>query len=149
MPESRPDSGPARSPAGRRAEPISYPLNHVVAIVDAPELAGAALHALTDGAFLESEVILTCGVEAADLLHATSGHSGLLDRVLQLADHLGVRNEELEERDEYEQALRRGEFVIRVLAPTEERKQRAAQLLREHGGHFITFQGRFTVEELG
>jgi hypothetical protein len=146
------ESGPARPSAPRTTGPyegsIPYPLNQVVAIVHSPEEATAALHALTNGGFLESEVLLASGAEAADRLHATSGHSGLLDRVLRIADRLGVRDEELEDRDEYEQALRNDEFVVRVLALTEERKQRAAELLRQHGARHVHFKGRFTIEEL-
>lgn len=152
-PEARSDRELARTSADRRAEPsaraIPYPVNHVVGIVRTPEQATSALHALREGGFLESELTLACGVDAADRLHATSGRSGLLGRALLLADRLGVRVEEQEARNEYEHALRDGEFVLLVLAPTEERKQLAAQLLRDHGGHFIQFEGRYTIEELG
>ncbi len=152
MTEPRSDREPARAPAGRHADPhveaVRYPENHVVGIVDTPEQAAAAFHALTDGGFLESEITLACGVEAADRLQASSGRSGLIGRVLQVADRLGVRDEELETKHEYEQALRDGSITFVVLAPTEERKQRAADILREHGGHFINFMGRYTIEQL-
>lgn len=153
MTESRSDRESARPSADRRAEPhaepIPYPVNHIIAIADAPEQAAATLLALMEGGFLESEIMLTVGDEAADRLHETTGHSGLLGRVLQVANRLGVWDEELEKRHEYERALRDGGVVVSVLAPTEERKQRAARLLREHGAHFINFEGRYTIEELG
>jgi hypothetical protein len=152
MTEPRSDREPAREPAARRADPhagaVRYPENHVVAIVDTPEAAAAAVETLTSGGFLESEVTLACGARAADRLRASSGRSGLLGHVIQIADHLGVRTEELETRHQYEEALRDGRFVLTVLAPTEERKDRAAQILRDYGAHFINFKGRFTIEQL-
>ena len=152
MTEPRSDREPARAPADRHADPhveaVRYPENHVVAILDTPEAAAAAVEALTSSGFLESEVTLACGVEAADRLQASSGRSGLLGHVLQIADSLGIRGDELETKHQYEQALRNGGITFVVLAPTEERKQRVAQILREHGGHFINFMGRFTIEQL-
>ena len=91
---------------------------------------------------------LACGAEAADRLQASSGRSGLVGRVLQVADRLGVRGEELETKHQCEQALRGGGVTFVILAPSEERKRRAAEILREHGGHFINFMGRFTIEQL-
>jgi hypothetical protein len=38
---------------------------------------------------------------------------------------------------------------VLVLAPTEERKRRAAEILRQHGRHFINFFGRLAVEQVG
>jgi hypothetical protein len=37
---------------------------------------------------------------------------------------------------------------VSVLAPTEERKQLAARVLRDHGAHWVNFLGRFTIETL-
>jgi hypothetical protein len=37
---------------------------------------------------------------------------------------------------------------VLVLALTEERKQRAAEILRQHGGHFINFFGGLEIERL-
>jgi hypothetical protein len=149
MTEPRSDRQSAPPSAGHHAEPSSYPVNSVVSIVDVPDRAVAAFHALTGGGFLESEITMTAGDGAADRLHETTGHSGLLGRVLQVANRLGVWDEELEQRHEYEAALRDGGIVITVLAPTEERKQRVARILRENGGRYIHFEGRYTIEELG
>jgi hypothetical protein len=35
-----------------------------------------------------------------------------------------------------------------VFLPTEERKRLATDILQQHGGHFINFQGHLTVENL-
>jgi hypothetical protein len=127
---------------------VQYHENHVIGILDTPEAAEAAVRALTGGGFLESEVTVTCGVERADLLRGSTGRSGLIGRVLQVVDRFGGGGEEMDARHQYEQALRDGHLNVLVLAPTEERKRLAADILRQHGGHFINFFGRLTVEKL-
>ena len=107
-----------------------------------------ALEALSTGGFLASEVTDACGEREADRLRASSGRTGLLGHVLRVAEQIGIPNDELETKERYEQALRDGQVVLMVLAPTEERKMRAADLLRAHSGHFINFLGRFTREEI-
>ena len=64
-------------------------------------------------------------------------------------DRFGAAGDEVDARHEYEQALRDGHVNVLVLAPTDERKQRAAEILRQHGGHFINFFGNLQLEQLG
>lgn len=51
-------------------------------------------------------------------------------------------------RRRYEDALRAGSFVLSILAPTEERKERAAETLHAQGARFVNFMGRFTSERI-
>jgi hypothetical protein len=126
----------------------AYPVNHVIGIMPTEKEAITAFDSLIANGFLESEVILGSGPELADRIRATSGRSGLVGRVLQVLDRFGGGGDEIDHRHEYEQALREGAINVRVLAPTEERRQRAAEILRLHGGHFIKFFGRLKIEEL-
>jgi hypothetical protein len=109
----------------------------------------AAVADLTGGGFFDSEVTLACGVEQANRLRDSSGRTGLVGRVLQVVDQYGAGGDELDTKRRYEQALREGHLNVRVLAPTEERKRRAVEVLRKHGGHYINFFGRLTIETLG
>ena len=54
-----------------------YPVNHVVGVIDTPAGARAAVEALTTGGFLASEVHVACGNDAAAVLQATTGRTGL------------------------------------------------------------------------
>jgi hypothetical protein len=127
----------------------AYPLNHVISIMPAEVQAISAFDSLIANGFLESEVALGSGPELADRIRATSGRSGLVGRILQVLDRMGAAGDEIDDRHEYEQALREGAVTLLVLAPTAERKQRAAEILRLHGGHFIHFFGRLEIEQLG
>lgn len=149
MTEPRHDEGPTVR-AAETSEPIvRYPENHVLAIVDTESQLESAVHALESSGFLDAEVSVACGRSAADLLNANTGRRGLTNLVIRVASRLGLQNEESETKDQYEAALRDGQFVVAVLAPTDERKALAAELLGSHGARFINFLGRFSIERLG
>lgn len=148
MTEPRTDRDPTRQPERQPAEPIRYPTNHVVAIVDGPVELRSVYSALTDAGFLHSEISASSGRAAAEALDASTGRTGLAGLAVRIAERLGVADGEMEMKDRYEQALREGRYVVSVLAPTEERKQLAARVLRDHGAHWVNFLGRFTIETL-
>jgi hypothetical protein len=148
MAEQRRELAPEPRAAQGAAGPIAYPLNHVVGIVDTADAAAEAVRILTGGGFLPSEVTVACGSAMAERLRQSSGHAGLLGGVIRLADRLNILGDELEEKRQYEEALRDGRIVLAILTPTDERKVRAADVLRRQGGHFINFMGRFTSERL-
>jgi hypothetical protein len=129
-------------------EPVQYPANHLLAVLDTQEQVNAAVAALTAGGFLESEIHPATGVERADALGSATGHRGFVGMVIRLAERLGVADEEMETKNRYEQVMRDNRFVVAVAAPTEERKDRAAEILREHGGHTMAFFGKHTIEYL-
>jgi hypothetical protein len=57
----------------------------------------------------------------------SSGRSGIIGRVLGVVDRFGAGGEKMDARHRSEQALRNGHLIVRVLAPTEERKRLAAE----------------------
>jgi hypothetical protein len=140
------DTG-TRSSGGVEA-PVSYPTNQVVGVVARPEDAAAACTALTSSGFLQSEVTVTSGPAAADAIRASTGRTGLANVAIRIAERFGVHDEEMETKASYEQALRDGKLVVGVLAPTDERKELATRILREHGARPINFLGKLTIEPL-
>jgi hypothetical protein len=146
MTEPRTDRDTVRQPEERFAEPIRYPTNHVVAVVDGPAELRSAYAALADAGFLESEIGVSSGQAAAEALEESSGRTGLAGLVVRIAERFGVSNGEMAMKDRYEQALREGRYVVSVLTPTDERKDLAARILRDHGAHWINFLGRFSIE---
>jgi hypothetical protein len=154
MPDSPRDPN-AATPAGdqvadsmRTSPSGAYPMNQVVGVLDTEQQLVAAVKALTSGGFLASEINVATGPAAADHLRATTGREGLADLAIRVAEALGVRNDEMKVKARYEAALRENQFVIGVLAPTEERKRLATRMLREHGAHDVNYMSRFTIERL-
>jgi len=132
--------------AGR--EPIRYPTNHVVAVLDSRSLTTAAVAALEAGGFLDSEIQVGTGPAAADELDATTGRRGLADMLIRLAERIGATDEEMETKKRYEQALRENRFVLSVATPTAARKDQATRILREHSAHTVAFFGKHTIEHI-
>jgi hypothetical protein len=104
--------------------------------------------ALLGGGFLESEADVNRGAEDADRVAAGTGRRGLQDWFIRLAGSVGLKNAETEMKERYEQALRENRSVIAALAPTEERKDLAADIFRRCGGRFINFFGHLNVERI-
>jgi hypothetical protein len=148
MPAPRPDRKDARPAADRSTAPVYYPENRLLGVVDSPAQVTSAVEALTAGGFLVSEVEVTCGQAQAERVAASTGRRGLLDLVIRVAERLGLADDEIETKGRYEQALRDGGLIVSVLASTDERKARAADIVRAHGGHLITFFGRLTIEKI-
>ena len=127
-------------------EPLRYPTNHVVGVLDTEQQVADAVAALTAGGFLASEVQVATGPAAADRLNAGTGRLGFGNLAVRVAERLGVANDEMRLKDRHEEALRDGRFLILVATPTDERKDRAAQLLGERGAHTLVHMGRFSIE---
>jgi len=136
--ESRPDAH----------APVHYPTNHVLAVVDTREQADALRTALTRGGFLDSEIQVATGAERADQVDASTGRRGLAALLIRFAERMGITDEEMETKNVYEQAMRDDRFVLAIVAPTAERKERAAQILREHAAHSIAYFGKHTIEHI-
>jgi hypothetical protein len=128
-------------------DPIQYPTNHVVAILDSSVQTACAVDGLLDGGFLDPEINFI-RPEEVDRLSTGTGHRGVLDWFVRVTQSVGLKDDEMEMKEGYEQALRQGRTVIAVLTETEERKDRAAKIIRECGGHFINFFGRLKLERI-
>ena len=138
-------TGAAGEQTGERK---GYPVNRVVAILDTDERAGAAVQALRAGGFLEAEIDVASGQATADAMHGHTGRSGLANLAIRIAERLGVSDDEMEVKAHYEQALHDGRFLLLVEAPSDARRDRAAEILRAHGAHTVNFMGRFARTEI-
>ena len=127
-------------------QPIRYPTNTVLGVVDTSEQLDALVGALAAGGFMPSELEAVTGAAAADALHATTGRTGLAGLAVRIASKLGALDEEMEFKNHYEQAMRDGRYVVLAKAPSDERRQRAMALMRAHGAQAVSFHGRFAIE---
>ena len=146
MSDAQPDPQAPVPAAFAPREPIRYPTNAVLGVIDRREQLDALLAALMAGGFLQSEIEVAVGTAAADAIHASTGRGGITGLALRIADRLGAQDEEMELKSQYEQALRDGHLVLVVQAPSDTRKALATRLLREHGAHSVNAYGRFTIE---
>jgi hypothetical protein len=141
-------SNDAQSGSQDESERLQYPANHVISILDTDDQTACAVDGLVTGGFFESEIRILGGAEDAERLDQTTGRRGVVDLTIRLFQSVGLENAEIEMKEHYEKALRDGRTVMVILAPTDERKDRAAQILQECGGHFINFYGRLSVQRI-
>lgn len=143
------DKGEPRAAADSKAEDsMRYPENNVVAIIDTPEELTELVESLTGGGFLKSEIEALYGQAAAEKLRTSTGRSGLAGLMMRLIASIGMPNDETAMKNRYASALTAGQILVRVEAPTDERKELAAKILREHGGQFVNFLGQYTIEPM-
>jgi hypothetical protein len=129
-------------------EPVVYPEQQVLAVFDDAEALAAAISEVTQLGVLDSEIDVACGTERADALRESTGRSGLAHLAIRIADQLGIRNTEMEAKARYEQAMRDGEYVLRVPAPSDDFKSRVVDVLKRHGAHGISYFSKFTIERI-
>ncbi|MEA2548881.1 MAG: hypothetical protein QOE66_693 [Chloroflexota bacterium] len=131
-------------PPTRRA--IGYPTNRLLAVVDDPAGAAAALSELKANGFAERDLELLRGEEGADRMDGTGEVSGWLGRLRRAFDFTLM--DQLVDFAAYERALRDGRAVVMVHVHGDAPKEAAHRVLKRHGGHFINYYGRFATEEL-
>jgi hypothetical protein len=127
---------------------VRYPENNVVAVIDTLDELTELVETLTGGGFLKSEIQELHGQAAAEKLQASTGRTGLAGLAMRLIASIGLPNDETAMKNRYAQALADGRILVLVEASTDERKELAAKLLREHGGKFVNFLGRYTIEPM-
>ena len=131
-------------PARRRA--IGYPTNRLLAVIDDPVEAAAAMAELQAGGIAPPELELLRGEEGADRVDGTGEVSGWLGRLRRAFDFTLM--DQLVDFAAYERALRDGRAVVMVHVRGDAPKDVVHRILRRHGGHFINYYGRFATEEL-
>jgi hypothetical protein len=133
-------------PATTHRRAIGYPTNRLLAVIDDPSDAAAAMAELTAGGIAARDLDLLRGEEGADRVDGTGEVSGWLGRLRRSFDFTLM--DQLVDFAAYERALRDGRAVVMVRIHGDAAKEAARQVLKRHGGHFINYYGRFATEEL-
>jgi hypothetical protein len=132
-------------PSRPRRRFIGYPTDSLMAVLPTPEAAAAAAAALRAAGVPDRDITILRGDEGADRLDGTGAVNGVVARLRRLVSFTLM--DQLVDMAVYEQAVREGHAVVMVKARGE-RKAAAIAILREHGGHFINYYGRFATEEV-
>jgi hypothetical protein len=149
MTEGRLDNTGAHARENVADKEVRYPENRVVGLLDTSEQLESAVAALTSGGFLPSEIEVIHGAAASQKLRENTGRSGLAHLAMRFAESIGMPNDETEIKNQYADGLGKGQLLIAVLAPTEERRRVAGRLLEENGAVNVRFFGQYTIERPG
>jgi hypothetical protein len=125
---------------------IGYPTGSLMAVLPSAESAAATAAALRAAGIPDRDITILRGEEGADRLDGTGAVNGLIARLRRLVSFTLM--DQLVDMALYERAVRDGQVVVMVQPRYEARKSAAIATLREHGGHFINYYGRFATEEV-
>ena len=148
MSDSQSDPGAFEASTTPTEEQLRYPIDHLIAVIDTSAQLDAVARELKAGGFIASEIGALTGPAAADSIDGTTGRAGMTAALIRLAEWTGLSNEEMEVKDRYERALREHQFVIGVLAASDERKHIAEEILEANGAHFIHYFNRFSIQRV-
>jgi hypothetical protein len=123
-----------------------YPTNKLIGVVATPEELQATITELNEAGFGEDEIDELCGKEGADRLDISGKHHGLPARLYRYIGRLGdIESKNLQE---YEQELLNGHYVLAIQVADEDKRMQVLNVIKSHGGHAVTFYGRWTLEGL-
>ena len=131
------DSGPA-------SKFTFDPTNKVVGVVDVDGDAEAALLACRNAGYTTDEIELLTGQEGAQRIDA----SGVMVHVFLSTQRVPAFYDAPVIGRRIEEELLAGHHLIGVTAKDGEARERAREILKSHGGHFINFYGRWAAEAL-
>ena len=129
---------------GSAAKPLTYPTHRVSGAVPAGEVE-AAREALVAAGFAADRIDVLVGDEDARRFRDLAEATGVWGSVRRFALSLG---RDLDLAREAEAELESGDALVEVTVHDEAEKHRVRDILLQHGGHFITYFGNWTIETL-
>lgn len=121
-----------------------YPKHYVVAVVEDPSRAAQALAALKEAGFDDAVAELCPGPDFVKNYRDFRVGQTLLQRASRL-----FPAEEETAVQEYLAAAEGGASFVTVLTPEREARDRAHDLLKQHGGRAMRYYGDRTITDLG
>lgn len=128
---------------------VFYPTNYLVAIIDQPDQAQAAIESLHTAGYSDEQIDILFGEEGAKTLDVDGKEHGLLSRIARFVQQVGdVESTSLKTHHE---ALKSGKVLLGVKIesqPQEAEVRRTAQLLKQYDAHDAYFYSADGVWDL-
>lgn len=125
---------------------LTYPDNSLIGIIDTYSDAKAALKELSKAGFAEDEIGILCCAEGTKQVDADGREHGVWGKIAAVIREFGDVDNEQKRRHEKE--LRAGHFMVAVRAEEDDERQKALDILKSNGGHFINFYSPWEVKGL-
>jgi hypothetical protein len=136
----------AASRGRRQSRFIGYPTDSLLAVLPDPDRAAAAAAAIKAAGIPDRDITVLRGDEGASRFDPTGAVHGLLTRLRRIVSFTVM--DQLPDMAWYDAAIRAGQAVVMVRLRGDDRKAEAVRIVRERGGHFINYYGRFATEEV-
>ena len=136
----------ARMPSRTPARFIGYPVDRMLSAFTDPSSAAGAGMAVRGAGIPDRDITILRGDEGAARLDGSGAVNGPIARLRRLVSFTMM--DQLPDFTLYERVVRDGGAVLMVRVRGDRAKLATLEALREHGGHFINYYGRFATEEL-
>ena len=124
---------------------IVFPFQSLVAAFEDVDSLKAVIGELKENGFALEDIRSFVGQEGIEQMDFDGSAHGSLAELLRSLQHIGPSRTYLER---YEKFMRDGDCLLMVRAPQEQRKQLAADILRKHSPHRVTYFGTLVIEEV-
>jgi hypothetical protein len=108
------------------------------------ESAARAAAELKSAGVRDRDITILRGDEGASRFDPTGAVHGLFTRLRRLVSFTVM--DQLPDMAWYDAAIRAGNAVVMARIRGDDLKAEAIRIMREHGGHFINYYGRFATE---
>jgi hypothetical protein len=125
---------------------IGYPTDSLLAVLPDPERAASTAAALKTVGIPDKDITVLRDDEGASRFDPTGAVHGLFTRLRRIVSFTVM--DQLPDMAWYDAAIRSGQAVVMVLVRGDDRKADAIRVVRDHGGHFVNYYGRFATEEI-
>jgi hypothetical protein len=130
----------------RQSRFIGYPTDSLLAVLPDADRAASAAAAIKATGVPDRDITVLRGDEGASRFDPTGAVHGLIARLRRIVSFTVM--DQLPDMAWYDAAIRAGQAVVMVRLRGDDRKTEAVRIVREHGGHFINYYGRFATEEI-
>lgn len=125
---------------------IGYPIDSLLAVLPSPEGAATAAAELKAAGVRDRDITILRGDEGASRFDPTGAVHGFIARLRRIVSFTVM--DQLPDMAWYDAAIRAGQVVVMARMRGDDVKAEAVRILRERGGHFINYYGRFATEEV-
>jgi len=125
---------------------LEYPMQKVVGIFADWSQAQAAISQLAAGGLSREQIGVLAGEKGAQQLDATGERHGFLAQVSRFFQNFADLDAKHIAR--HEQELLAGHVMVAVDGADEDRREQVRQIMKQNGGYFINYYGKWWVENL-
>ena len=125
---------------------IGYPTDSLLGVLPDAEAAARAAAALKAAGIPDRDITILRGEESASRFDPTGAVHGIVARIRRIVSFTVM--DQLPDMAWYDAAIRAGHAVVMAKVRGDDRKAEAIGILRNHGGHFVNYYGRFATEEI-
>jgi hypothetical protein len=124
---------------------VAFPLNSLIGAFHDAKLLKGVIAELKQNGFETEDIRSFVGEEGIEQMDFDGTASGTLAELLRYFQRIGPGRTFL---DRYETFMKDGDSLLMVRAPKEQRKQLAADIMRKHSPHPVTFFGMLVIEDV-